>query len=102
MKATSPLWQYRLAVTARVLAAAGGGYALAAAFAAAGALGLALWVPRVEAVMMATLLSWLVYAAAAAWVFYARTWWGAWLGVAVPALVLGGAAMAPRWLGSAA
>ena len=35
--------------------------------------------PRVDAVLTATMLAWLVYAAAVAWVFYARTSWGAWL-----------------------
>ena len=41
-------------------------------------------------------------AAAVAWVFYARTSWGAWLGLLAPAAVMGAMAMAPRWLGAAA
>ncbi len=97
MKATRPLWRYRIAITSRAVAAIGGGYALAAGFAAALSLALAQFTPRVEAVLTATMLSWLVYAAGAGWAFYARTTWGAWAGTAGPALVLGACAMAPQW-----
>ena len=45
--------------------------------------------PRVEAVLTATMLSWVVYAIAAGWAFYARTAWGAWGGTLLPAMVLG-------------
>ena len=49
------------------------------------ALSLALAQPcQVDAVLTATMLAWLVYAAAVAWVFYARTSWGAWLGMLAP------------------
>ena len=98
MKATKPAWKYRLAITSRALAAMGGGYALAAGFTAAASLGLAQWLPRVEAVLTATMLAWLVYAIGAGWAFYARTAWGAWAGTALPALALGVCAMAPQWM----
>ncbi|AVS70032.1 DUF3649 domain-containing protein, partial [Paracidovorax avenae] len=42
MKPTRPLWKYRLAIASRALAATAGGYALAAAATAAGALAVAL------------------------------------------------------------
>ena len=102
MRVTHPLWRYRLNVASRTLAATAGGYALAAAAAAALSLVLAPALARVDAVLTATMLAWLVYAAAVAWVFYARTSWGAWLGLLAPAAVMGAMAMAPRWLGAAA
>ena len=95
-------WRYRLTILSRTLAAALGGYALTAAFAGALSLALAQAMPRVDAVLTATMLAWLVYAAAVAWVFYARPSWGAWLGMLAPAAVMGAMAMAPRWLGAAA
>lgn len=101
MKAVRLDWRYRLAVTSRTLAAGVGGYALTAAFTAALTLGLMPFMPRVEAVLTATLLAWLVYALAVAWAFYARTAWGAWGAIGLPALALGAVAMAPRWLGGA-
>jgi hypothetical protein len=91
--------RYRLAVASRALAAIGGGYALAAGWAAAFSLALAQLMPRVEAVLIATMLAWLAYAMAAGWAFYARTAWGAWGGTLLPALVLGACAMAPQWMG---
>ncbi|AVS77432.1 DUF3649 domain-containing protein [Paracidovorax avenae] len=102
MKPTRPLWKYRLAIASRALAATAGGYALAAAATAAGALALALAIPRVEAVLAATMFSWLVYAGAVAWAFYARTAWSAWAGAGVPALLLGACVFAPRLWGGAA
>ncbi len=102
MKATRPLWRYRLAITSRTVAAIGGGYALAAAFAAVLSLAMAQFTPRVEAVLTATMLSWLVYAVGAGWAFYARTAWGAWAGTAAPALLLGACALAPQWITKAA
>lgn len=98
MKAARVDWRYRLGVTSRAMAAIGGGYALAAGFAAALSLALAQCMPRVEAVLTATMLAWLVYAIAAGWAFYARTAWGAWGATLLPALVLGACAMAPQWL----
>jgi len=98
MKAARVDWRYRLAITSRAVAAIGGGYALAAGFTAALSLALAQWMPRVEAVLTATMLAWLAYAMAAGWAFYARTAWGAWGGTLLPALALGACAMAPQWM----
>ena len=63
---------------------------------------LAQCMPRVEAVLTATMLSWAVYAIAAGWAFYARTAWGAWGGTLLPAMVLGACATAPQWMRTAA
>lgn len=102
MKPTHPLWRYRLAVASRTLAAAAGGYALASAFAAAVALALAQRGARVEAVLGATMLAWVVYAIAIGWAFFARSAWQAWGGVLGPALLLFAAARLPQWLAGAA
>lgn len=101
MKAARVDASYRLAIASRAVAAAGGGYALAAGFTAAFSLLLAQCMSRVEAVLTATMLSWMVYAVAAAWAFYARTAWGAWGGTLLPALVLGACAVAPQWMKAA-
>ena len=69
---------------------------------AAAALALAQRSSRVDAVLAATLLAWLVYALAIAWVFFARTAWQAWCGVLGPAMLLGLAAQVPQWLAGAA
>ena len=98
MKATTPVWRYRLAIASRTLAATTGGYALASGFAATLTLCLAWFVPRVEAVLIATMLAWLAYTLGAIWAFYARTAWGAWCGTLLPALALGACAMAPGWM----
>ncbi len=90
--------RYRLMIASRMLAAAVGGYALAAAWTAALSLSLAVVMPRVEAVLIATMLAWLVYVAAAGWAFYARSAWGAWGGTLLPALLLGACTLGPRWL----
>lgn len=102
MKTARVDWRYRLAVASRTAAAVAGGYALAAAFAAAGSLALRPFLPRVDAVLTATMLAWLAYVMAAGWAFYARTAWGAWCGTLLPALVLGACAMAPQWLAGGA
>lgn len=102
MRPTQPLWRYRLAVASRTLAAVAGGYALTAAFTAAAAMALAQRSTRVDAVLAATLLAWLVYVLAIAWVFFARTAWQAWCGVLGPAMLLRLAAQVPQWLAGAA
>ncbi|WP_083276730.1 DUF3649 domain-containing protein [Sphingobium phenoxybenzoativorans] len=71
--------RYRLSVASRVVAAALGGYALAAAISMA--LARALPMSRAEAVTTATILAVLAMPAAAIWVFAARTAWLAWAGV---------------------
>ena len=102
MKAALLDWRYRLAITSRAVAAMVGGYALAAGVTAALSLWLAQCMPRVEAVITASLLAWVVYAVAVGWAFYARTAWGAWGGTLLPGLLLGGCAMAPQWIARAA
>jgi len=99
MKASAPLSYYQLAVASRSLAAALGGYALAAVSTAALSLLLSSLMSRVEAVMTATLLSWVVYAMAIGWTFYARTAWLAWAGVLLPALFLGAVIYGTSWWG---
>lgn len=79
--------RYRLGVASRAIAAIVGGYALAAASTAV--LSLVLPLPRVDAVMTATLLSFTVYTCAAIWVFAARDALRAWLGIGVPTVVMG-------------
>ena len=79
--------RYRLGVASRAIAAIFGGYALAAASTAV--LSLVLPLPRVDAVMTATLLSFTVYVCAAIWVFAARDALRAWLGIGTPTIVMG-------------
>lgn len=79
--------RYRLGVASRAIAAIVGGYALAAASTAV--LSLVLPLPRVDAVMTATLLSFTVYTCAVIWVFAARDALRAWLGIGVPTVVMG-------------
>lgn len=79
--------RYRLAVASRSLAAVIGGYGCAAAFAAA--LAVALPLPRSEAVLWGTMLSFVVWSVAALWAFAARSAGRAWLGILLPAAVFG-------------
>jgi hypothetical protein len=76
-----------MAVTSRSLAAIVGGYACAAAFAAV--LAVALPLPRSEAVLWGTMLSFLVWSLAAIWAFAARSASRAWLGILLPAAAFG-------------
>lgn len=62
---------YRLAVTARVLAATLGGYVLTSLL--TGLLGMLLPGPRAEAVLTATMLSFAVFAAIVMWCFAASS-----------------------------
>ncbi|MCA3188196.1 MULTISPECIES: DUF3649 domain-containing protein [unclassified Cupriavidus] len=82
---------YRTAIASRAVAAILGGYAVAALATGCLALMLANWtgMARVEAVITSTLLSFLWFALAVVWVFAADTAWRAWIGLAVPAAVLG-------------
>lgn len=77
----------RWAVASRALAAILGGYGVAALF--TGALAMHLPGRRSEATLTAMMLSFAVYAGAVIWVFAARSAWQAWLGLAIPAAVLG-------------
>jgi hypothetical protein len=74
----------RLALLSRVLAAAAGGYGLAAA--ASIFLSRVLPMPQADAVLAATLISFAVYAAAILWAFAAPSAKAAWLGVLAPAV----------------
>lgn len=76
----------QLSVASRVLAAAVGGYALAAA--AAVVLGHVLPGSRAGAVLAATQLSFAIYAGAILWAFAARSGGKAWAGLLLPAAVL--------------
>lgn len=78
--------RHRLAVASRVFAALLGGYALATATTVA--LARVISAPRDELLQTAALPSFLVYVAAAVWAFSASTPTRAWLGIALPALVL--------------
>ena len=76
-------------MASRAVAAVGGGYALAAAFAAAAALGFQyLGLGRGDATMAATMASFIVYAVAAMWCFGCASARRAWAGCAIPALGL--------------
>lgn len=77
---------YRLAVASRALAAIVGGYALTALTTAA--LAVFLPMPRAEATLTATMLSFAIYGGIVLGVFATRTAWRAWAGIALPALVL--------------
>lgn len=85
-------WRYRGNVAARAVAGTLGAYGVAALFAAA--LARALPMPRVEAVMPATLLAYPLMPAVTIWAFLARGPWRACGGVAVAALLFGGIAWA--------
>ncbi|SDM75148.1 hypothetical protein SAMN05216360_103283 [Methylobacterium phyllostachyos] len=77
---------YRLAVATRVILAAAGGYTVAAL--ASGWLALVLPGARAEAVSAATIASFAIMAAAAVWVFAARTLSRAVLGLSLVAALL--------------
>lgn len=82
----------RLNTTLRSLLAIFGGYGLAAL--AAATFSLALPLSRVDAVMAAVMLAFVVYLLAAIWVFAAATLARAFAGLLLPAVILG------AWLGA--
>lgn len=93
--------RYRFAVASRALAAVGGGYALACATAAGVGLALARsGSSRVDAVMWATMLAFLAHAIAALWAFGCASAGRAWLGIALPAALLGALALGLRGAGA--
>jgi formylmethanofuran:tetrahydromethanopterin formyltransferase len=73
------------ALAACIVAAIGGGYALAALFSVAV---LALPISKPQAVLTGQLGSFAVYAGAVIWVFAARSARAAWIGLAIVAAVL--------------
>lgn len=77
---------YRLAVASRALAAIVGGYVLTALGTAA--LAVFLLMPRAEATLTATMLSFAIYACIVLWAFAIRTAWRAWAGIVLTALAL--------------
>jgi len=79
-------WRYRGNIAGRAAAAALGGYAIAALFAAAAARLLPL--PRVEAVLPGTMLAFFVLPGVVIWTFLARSMVRAWTGVVIVAGLL--------------
>ena len=73
-------------IVTRTLAGAGGGYALAGLSSAW--LATSLPMPRVEAVLLGGLLSFVVLVCCLVWAFAARRAWRAVLGIALPAALL--------------
>ena len=88
-KQAPDLRRYRMRVASRSLVAIGGGYALAAASAAAGAIGFQWFgMARSDATMAATMLSFIVYAIAGMWAFGCASVTRAWVGIGLPGLAL--------------
>ena len=83
-------WRYRANIAGRSMAAALGGYVVAALFAAASARLLPL--PKVEAVLSGTMLAFLIVPAVAIWAFLARSLVRAWGGILIVAAMLAAAA----------
>lgn len=83
--------RYRWQVFSRVLAAALGGYALTSLImiALSQLLARAFGMLPAAAVLSATLAGFMVYAVIVCWVFSTRSAARAWLGVALPSLMLG-------------
>jgi hypothetical protein len=80
-----------MAIVMRVLAGVPGGYGLAALFAAV--MSVSLPMPRADAVLTATMASFAVHAGAIVWAFAAGSVLRAWVGIVVPAALLGLALM---------
>jgi len=87
---------YRLAVTSRVLAAAGGGYLVAAL--ASVCISLLSPMTRAEAVVSGMMLSFVFYLLAVIWCFACRTAWQAWGGLLGVSLVLGAIDGVAYWM----
>ena len=95
---TRSIARYRWAIASRALAAIFGGYALSALFCASA--GLALMhtgASRLDAVMTATMLAFVVHSIAAIWAFRARSTARVWLGMLVMAALFGGSAVSMGW-----
>jgi hypothetical protein len=88
--------RWRVAVASRVLAAALGGYLVAALFSVC----LAQWLPftRAESVVLAMTVSFLSWLLVALWCFACRRAWQAWLGVLTPAALFAAVYGIGRWL----
>ncbi|USY26744.1 DUF3649 domain-containing protein [Alcaligenes sp. 1735tsa3] len=78
--------RYRLQVLSRIVAAAVGGYALAAA---ATVLLTLLWpLPKAQAVLAANMLSFVWYTIAVMWVFSTKSATRAWVGMVLPTALI--------------
>ena len=88
---------YRLGVASRAIAAILGGYVVTAL--ATALLAVILPMVRIDAVLTATLLSFTVYTCAVLWVFAARSAFRAWIGIVLPAAILGLGLLAQRSFG---
>jgi hypothetical protein len=85
-KTVSVTRRYRWVVASRIAAAAFGGYALASAATVVLAL---LWpAPQAQALLWATMLSFIVYTVAVIWVFTTRSAASAWAGMLIGTAVL--------------
>ncbi|MEN0037673.1 MAG: DUF3649 domain-containing protein [Cellvibrio sp.] len=99
MKKTLPDNRYRWQIAFRTLAAILGGYALANISAIL--LSYLLPMPKSDAVMTGILLSFAIYTCAIMWVFAVQSVHKAWLGLAIPSLVMGAAALLVKFTGVA-
>ena len=80
--------RYRWRVASRVLAAVVGGYALTSAVTVLLAL---LWpLPKAEAVLASSMLSFALYVGMLVWIFAARRLWVVWLGLILATAVCAG------------
>ena len=94
----SELSRYRWTITSRAVAAIGGGYLLSALFCASAGLALTrLDVSRLNAVMIATMLAFVVHAIAAIWAFRASSAKRVWFGMLAFGAFLGCSAALMGW-----
>ncbi|MCB5185766.1 DUF3649 domain-containing protein [Methylobacillus gramineus] len=78
--------RYRWMVASRILAAVVVGYALASAISILLAL---IWpIPKAEAVLASTMLSFAIYAAVVLWVFATKSVLRAWIGLLIPLAII--------------
>ncbi|NYE24907.1 iron transporter [Pigmentiphaga litoralis] len=80
-----PVFRYRLQIASRAAAAIFGGYALGASTATV--LAAVLPLPRVDAVLLATMLAFIVHAVAAMWAFRCSSLTRLWVGLLAPSAV---------------
>lgn len=80
-----PVLQYRLRIASRAAAAIFGGYALGASTATV--LAAVLPLPRVDAVLLTTMLAFIVHAVAAMWAFRCTSITRLWMGLLAPSAV---------------
>lgn len=83
---TGSMARYRWSVASRVLAAALGGYALTSSLTVL--LSLVWPLPKGQAVLAASMLSFTLYAVAVIWVFSVRSATRAWLGMLIPTALI--------------